>query len=205
MKILVVDDEQLVRWFLDRMLRRNGHEVITAANVEDASAKLGSESVDVLVTDLRMPGESGEKLIGKADQRGKNPKVIVCSAFVTAELEEELRQKGLCILKKPIMLDELHEAIQICLEKDQRGEIRELIVGDLLWSCPPSADKYQGLLIEESRSGMSIMTYTSVEVGSVLRIEYKGSWMVSRYATVQWCREVAPNNYRCGLFVTRNY
>ncbi len=205
MKILVVDDEQLVRWFLDRMLRRSGHEVITAENVQDALAKLSSEKVDVLLTDLRMPGESGAKLIGKADQRGKNPKVIVCSAFVTAELEEELMQKGLCILKKPIMLDELNEAIQICLEKDQRAETREQIVGDLLWSRPPSTDKNQGLLIEESRSGMSIMTYTPVEVGSILRIECKGSWLVSRYATVQWCREVAPNNYRCGLFVTKNY
>jgi len=60
-------------------------------------------------------------------------------------------------------------------------------------------------LIEESKSGMSIMTYLPVKVGSILRIECKGSWMVSRYATVQWCQEVAPNNYRCGLFVSEYY
>jgi DNA-binding NtrC family response regulator len=205
MKILVVDDEQLVRWFLDRSLRRNGHEVVTAENVEDASVKLSSETIDVLLIDLRMPGENGTQLIGKVDIRGKKPKVVVCSAFVTAELEEELRQKGVCILRKPIMLDELNDAVQICLEKDQRGEIREQIIGDLLWSYPPSTDKNQGLLIEESKSGMSIMTYIPVKVGSILRIECKGSWMVSRYATVQWCREVAPNNYRCGLFVIEYY
>jgi len=103
------------------------------------------------------------------------------------------------------MLDELNDALQICLEKDQRGEMREQIIGDLLWSYPPSTDKNQGLLIEESKSGMSIMTYIPVKVGSTLRIESKGSWMVSRYATVQWCREVAPNNYRCGLFVIEYY
>jgi hypothetical protein len=89
--------------------------------------------------------------------------------------------------------------------KDQRGEIREQIIGDLLWSYHPSTEKNQGLLIEESRSGMSIMTYTPVKVGSMLRIECKGSWMVARYATVKWCREVAPNNYRCGLFVIKHY
>jgi DNA-binding NtrC family response regulator len=118
MKILVVDDEQLVRWFLDRALRKNGHEVITAESVEDASAKLSSETIDVLLMDLRMPEENGTELIGKVDKRGKKPKVIVCSAFITVELEEELRQRGVCILRKPLDLDELNDAVQICLEKD---------------------------------------------------------------------------------------
>ncbi len=118
MKILIVDDEQLVRWFLDRAFRREGHEVITAENVEDASIKLSSNTIDVLLIDLRMPGANGRELIGKVDIRGEKPKVIVCSAFITAELEEELRQKGVCILRKPVMLDELNDAIQICLEKD---------------------------------------------------------------------------------------
>ena len=118
MKILVVDDEQLVRWFLDRALRKSGHEVVTAENVEDALVKLSSETIDVLFVDLRMRGENGRELIGKVDIRGKKPKVIVFSAFITAELEEELRQKGVCILRKPLMLDELINAVQICLEKD---------------------------------------------------------------------------------------
>jgi len=118
MKILVVDDEQLVRWFLNRALRKNGHEVVTAENVEDALVKLSSETIDVLLIDLRMRGENGRELIGKVDIRGGKPKVIVFSAFITAELEEELRQKGVCILRKPIMLDELNNAVQICLEKD---------------------------------------------------------------------------------------
>jgi len=65
-----------------------------------------------------MRGENGRELIGKVDIRGKKPKVIVFSAFITAELEEELRQKGVCILRKPLMLDELHNAVKICLEKD---------------------------------------------------------------------------------------
>ncbi len=119
MKILVVDDEQLVRWFLDRALRKNGHEVVTAGNVEDAAVKLSSEAIDVLLVDLRMRGENGRELIGKVDIRGEKPKVIVFSAFITAELEEELRQKGVCVLRKPLMLDELNKAVQICLEKDR--------------------------------------------------------------------------------------
>ncbi len=118
MKILVVDDEQLVRWFLERSLKKNGHEVITAGNVKDASAILSSESIDVLFIDIRMPGEDGTELIGKVDARGEKPRVIVCSAFVTADREEELRQKGVCIIKKPFMLNELNDAVEICREKN---------------------------------------------------------------------------------------
>ena len=73
MKVLVVDDEQLVRWYLERAFRKKGHQVITAENVEDASVKLSSEAVDVLITDIRMPGEDGTVLIGKVDIRGRNP------------------------------------------------------------------------------------------------------------------------------------
>ncbi|SPQ01655.1 putative Sporulation initiation phosphotransferase F [Candidatus Sulfobium mesophilum] len=118
MKILVVDDEHLVRWFLERSLRKNGHEVITAHNVEDAAAKLNSENIDILFIDLRMPGKNGNDLIGKVDVRGKKPKVIVCSAFVTADREEELRQQGVCIIKKPFMLDEVNDAVEICKQKN---------------------------------------------------------------------------------------
>lgn len=118
MNILVVYDEQLVRWFLGRTLSKHGHKVLTAGNVEDASAKLSSESVDALLIDLRMPGENCTELLGKVDLRGKKPKVIVCSAFITAELEEELRKKGVCILRKPFKLEELNEVVQLCLEKN---------------------------------------------------------------------------------------
>lgn len=89
--------------------------------------------------------------------------------------------------------------------KDQRKEIREQIIGDILWSYSSATEKNQGVLIEESKSGISIMTYIPVKEGSILRIEFKGSWMVSLYATVKWCREVDPNNYRCGLSMVKHY
>ena len=65
MKILVVDDEQLVRWFLDRALKKNGHEVVTSSSVNDADAKLRSDNFDLLFVDLRMPEGNGTDLIQK--------------------------------------------------------------------------------------------------------------------------------------------
>ncbi|MDA8431390.1 MAG: response regulator [Nitrospiraceae bacterium] len=116
MKILVVDDEQLVRWFMDRALKKEGHEVITASNISEAGARLQSEEIDLLFIDLRMPEGNGTELIKNVCNLPKVPKVIVCSAFITAELEDEFRGKGICILKKPFKLDELNYALKSCME-----------------------------------------------------------------------------------------
>ena len=115
MKILVVDDEQLVRWFLDRALKKTGHEVITASNVSEAYEKINREKVDALFVDLRMPDGNGRELIEKIANLTLKPKVVVCSAFITSEEEEEFRNKGICILKKPFTLDELSRVVQQCL------------------------------------------------------------------------------------------
>ena len=114
---MVVDDEQLVRWFLNRALRKGGHDVITASNISEAFEKLGKEKVDMLFLDLRMPEGYGTELIEKMGQLNQKPKVVVCSAFITPELEEEFRDKGICILKKPFKLDELDSTMQQCLNQ----------------------------------------------------------------------------------------
>ena len=116
MKILVVDDEQLVRWFLDRALKKGGHEVVAAANITDAAAILSSESVDLLFVDIRMPAGNGTELIRKVRTFTRQPKIIVCSAFITAELEDEFKRNGICILRKPFKLDELNAVLKNCVD-----------------------------------------------------------------------------------------
>jgi DNA-binding NtrC family response regulator len=106
-----------VRWFMDRALRKVGHEVITASNVSEASERMQSEEIDLLFIDLRMPEGNGTELIKKVVNLPRKPKIIVCSAFITSELEDEFRGKGICILRKPFKLDELNCALKSCLDK----------------------------------------------------------------------------------------
>jgi DNA-binding NtrC family response regulator len=117
MKVLVVDDEQLVRWFLDRALKKNGHEVVTASNIAEAAEKLRTGKIDLLFVDLRMPEGGGVELIRQLENAQQKPKIIVCSAYITSELEVELRSKDICILKKPFKLDELNDTLKQCLEQ----------------------------------------------------------------------------------------
>ncbi|MBA4372422.1 MAG: hypothetical protein C0402_06125 [Thermodesulfovibrio sp.] len=115
MKILVVDDEQLVRWFLDRALKKGGHEVTTASGIGEAMERLRADRFDLLFVDLRMPEGGGTDLISQLDTLSYRMQVIVCSAYITTDLETEFTRSGICILRKPFKLDELNQALESCL------------------------------------------------------------------------------------------
>lgn len=112
MRILIVDDEQLVRWFLERALKTLGYEVITAPNVRDAIKKLTDDNIDILFTDLKMPEENGAVLLQKLSVLTRPPKTVVCSAFITPDMEADFKRKGIYTLKKPFKLDELGSVLK---------------------------------------------------------------------------------------------
>ncbi len=89
--------------------------------------------------------------------------------------------------------------------EEKRKEIREPVSGDVFWAYASDTRENEGILIEESKSGMSILASKPVREGSILRIECKGSWMGTRYVLVKWCLEVAANSYRCGLPIIKHY
>jgi two-component system response regulator PilR (NtrC family) len=98
-KILVVDDEQSMREFLGICLRRAGHEVTLARNGVEALDQLRGQPIDIVVSDLRMPGGVDGLGILKAIKAGEiqravipgtvptpiDPEVILVTAFATAD------------------------------------------------------------------------------------------------------------------------
>jgi len=115
MKVLVVDDEQLVRWFLERALKKWGHDVVSVSNARDALSQITKEDFDILFTDLRMPEESGTKVLNSLNNmHNSNMRVVVCSAFITPELSEDFKGKGFLTLKKPFKLSELESTLNKC-------------------------------------------------------------------------------------------
>src|SRR5678815_1185426 len=78
-KILVADDEQNLRRVLVAMLRRDGHEVVQAANGAEAIERLAD--VDVVITDLRMPGADGMEVLRTAARSYPQVPVIMITAY----------------------------------------------------------------------------------------------------------------------------
>jgi len=74
-RVLLVDDSQMIRLSLAKVLEHGGFEVVTAANVSDALGLIASQCFDVLVSDLHMPG-AGDGLTVVSAMRHSNPKAV---------------------------------------------------------------------------------------------------------------------------------
>ena len=127
-QILVVDDEQSMREFLAICLRRTGHSVVVATSGEQAATELRAKPFDVVVSDLRMPGELDGLGLLDAIKSGKlgplDCEVILVTAFASADTALAAMKRGAYdYLTKPFHVDEINAVIGRALEK--RALIRE--------------------------------------------------------------------------------
>jgi two-component system response regulator AtoC len=92
--ILVVDDDERLRSTLGVLLRNLGHEVLTAADLPGAQAVLREREVDLVISDLRMPGGSGLDLLDAAHAAAPDTPVIMLTAYGTVETAVQAMHKG---------------------------------------------------------------------------------------------------------------
>jgi len=124
--ILVVEDEEKLRRVIELQLKTAGYEVEQAGTAEDA-LKL-ADRADVILTDLRLPGQSGVELLNELRSQDSRTPVIVMTAFGSIETAVEAMKAGAVdFLPKPFSLDHLMTVIEKALElKNLRNENREL-------------------------------------------------------------------------------
>jgi len=102
-KVLFVDDEEGVRRSWDRYLSLAGFDVTTAADGETAIDRLSEEPVDVVVSDLKMPGMDGVKLLEWINQSRPDTQFILLTGYGNEEVERKVRALGAFdYLNKPI-------------------------------------------------------------------------------------------------------
>jgi len=94
-KIMVVDDEEAVCWAFEQFLKEEGHETIIASNAQEAIKKLESETPDLVIMDIRMPGDM-DGLDALAEMRRIEPDlyVIMMTAYGTMQTAIKAMQSG---------------------------------------------------------------------------------------------------------------
>jgi YesN/AraC family two-component response regulator len=113
-EILLVDDDEVVRYSLCKILEADGFVVTTAANVSEALKHINSTVFDVLLTDLHMPG-AGDGLTVVSAMRHSNPKAVTMVLSAFPEMEAAARailQQTDQILVKPMEVMALVKAIK---------------------------------------------------------------------------------------------
>lgn len=114
--ILIVDDDELFRTMLEAMLRKEGHQVLTASNGTEALARLESTSPDLIMTDILMPDGDGIELITALNQQQRGIPIIAMSGGRRAiSLEFNLESAALmgvnATLPKPFTRERLRQAL----------------------------------------------------------------------------------------------
>src|ERR1043165_4985842 len=110
--VLIVDDEKHTRDGLRQALEDN-YDVSVAASVDEAFNLIESQEYDVILTDLRMPGKSGLKVIDKALTLPNKPAVLMMTAYGNIETAVEAMKRGAVdFLTKPVNIERLEVLIQ---------------------------------------------------------------------------------------------
>jgi two-component system cell cycle sensor histidine kinase/response regulator CckA len=109
--VLLVEDEPMVRGVAERALTRHGYTVITADNGEDALEIIArNEPIDLLISDVVMPGMDGPTMVRKARESRPELKILFMSGYAEEQLRKSIDIENVAFLPKPFSVTELAEA-----------------------------------------------------------------------------------------------
>ena len=144
-KILIVDDEELMRRFLAEALMRKNYEVTTAGSAKEALICLKKQHYDLLITDMKMPDLSGIELLRRTKELSPQTLVIIMTAYGTIETAvEAMRLGAFNYLLKPFTPD----AIETLIEK--AGEHLALVQENIYLREEVSSKRIPSQLVAES-------------------------------------------------------
>ena len=122
--VLLADDDNTSRRVFRRVLEYEGYNVIEAGDGESALEVLKNEHVDLLLTDIVMPGLDGIELLESARQLQPELRTIVMTGHKTTEaVIGAFRNKACDFLSKPFHVDELLEAVSSAMNRDPGCQI----------------------------------------------------------------------------------
>jgi DNA-binding NtrC family response regulator len=117
-KILIVDDEKIVRESLFHWFEEEGYEVDTAEDGEAALRKYENSRYDLLLVDMKMPGMSGLELLNKIKEIDKDSVIILITAFASVPTAiSALKNGAYDYVTKPVDPDELAHLVKKALEQ----------------------------------------------------------------------------------------
>lgn len=170
MKILVVDDEQVILDSARKILDSDRLQVLTAPDAETALRILLAEPMDIVISDLVLPGASGMKLLDMALEHDPALVIIITTGYSTVEnAVAALKHGAFDFLPKPFTCDELlsgvaraHRAIELRLNLGPRspgaGRRGDFYLGEQTWARP-------------ERDGAALLGATEFQLQTVARLE----------------------------------
>ena len=156
--IWIVDDDQSIRFVLEKALAREEFAVRSFTNARDVLAALDDDEPQVLVSDIRMPGGSGIELLAKVRERMPALPVIIMTAYSDLDSAVSAFQGGAFeYLPKPFDVPKAVELIRRAVEESLREEVRDekaTQVPEMLGQAPAMQDLFRAI----GRLSQSVVT-----------------------------------------------
>ncbi|WP_457555931.1 response regulator [Candidatus Pyrohabitans sp.] len=119
-RILVADDETITLRALERVLRKEGHEVVAVDDGESALQVLERQDVDVLLTDIKLPGRDGIALLEWVKQHRPRVRVIMITGYSSIKGAVEAIKRGASdYIAKPFSLEDIIASVRAVLEEEK--------------------------------------------------------------------------------------
>jgi len=133
-KILVVDDEEKVCWAFEQFLKGEGYTAIIASNAQEALEKLTAEKPDLVIMDIRMPGQmDGLEALAEMKRRDPDVYVIMMTAYGTMQTAIRAMQSGAYdYIIKPLDLDQVEIVIQKALKARKQSQELALLRSEVM-------------------------------------------------------------------------
>ncbi len=182
--ILLVDDEDAIRYSISKTLQRVGYQVHTAASGEDALDMMDHQDYDVVLTDIRMPGLTGVELLAKIKERAPDVVVILLTGYASLETAiESLRLGAHDYLVKPSSSQDIRDSVARGLERARNLRNRRKLLRSIRENVEALAGEAADAEAEEAKTepqpqGTPVVTPVTTMTIGPLTI-YPGRYQIS--------------------------
>ncbi len=115
-KILVVDDDKLIRWSLKELFAQEGYEVKAVATTKEALEQAEDKSYDLIFTDLEIKDENSTEMLRKMTSFLPEAKIIILSALTRQQMESQIGDLNIfSIIEKPFRSEQIKSIVKEAL------------------------------------------------------------------------------------------
>ena len=123
LNILIIDDEESIRFSFQRFLAAEGHNVITARGYLEALARMDETQFDLILADIILDDGCGIDILQEVEQRNLKTRVIIMTAFPTTEtIKASFSMHAIDYLTKPLRQEGLLYSVNKVLREIERGD-----------------------------------------------------------------------------------
>ncbi len=159
MKIAIIEDDEITRLELSKLLKKQGYETVLLTNFENLAGELSQYVVDLVLLDINLPYENGYEICKKMKKLQQVPVIFVTSRDSSADELKSIQVGGIDFITKPYDTVILLEKIKRALKLSNPNNFREIVKKECTLDLHLSILKYREESVELTRNEFRILYY----------------------------------------------